>query len=205
MESEVCAKCQSSISKWPNFLLLTRNTSTQIHGILCQAALHQTSIEDIAEQQRKEDETSPTAETARNAIITHFPDFSPYEFWKHISSLFQVAVRSNLQYQKLPREPLVFAFDETDLEHAGKDLFTTDGKKVTLHNCKKKKVFRYATLVALQKGERPLNSRFSSRASGSKTEGYSRNSPQICSRHALKTSLDFNGRRICGDKTYCNI
>ena len=38
-------------------------TSTQIQGVLCQAALHQTSIEDIAGQQRKEHETSPTAET----------------------------------------------------------------------------------------------------------------------------------------------
>ena len=115
-----------------------------------------TSIEDIAEHQRKEHETSPTAEMARNAIIAHFPDFSPYEFGKYISSLFQAAVRSSLQYQKLRREPLVFAFDETDLEYAGKDLFTKDGEKTTLHNRKKKKVFRYATLVALQKGERPL-------------------------------------------------
>ena len=83
-------------------------SSTQIQGILCQAALQQTSIEDIAEQQRKEHETDPTAETVRNAIIAHFEDFSPHEFGKHISSVFQVAVRSSLQYQKLRREPVTF-------------------------------------------------------------------------------------------------
>ena len=135
-------------------------TSTQIQAIFCQATLQQTSLKDIAEQHKKEDETSPTAETARNAIIAHFDDFSPHEFWKHISSLFQAAVSSSLQYQKLRREPVVFAFDETDLEYAGKGLFTKAGKKATLYNRKKKKVFRYATLVALQKGERPLTLAF---------------------------------------------
>ena len=83
-------------------------TSTQIQGTLCQAALHQTSIEDIAEQKRKEDKTSPTAETVRNAIINHFEYFSPDELGEYVSSLFHDTVRSSLQYQKLRREPVIF-------------------------------------------------------------------------------------------------
>ena len=143
--------------------------STQIQRILCQAALQKTSIEDIAEQKRTEDKTSPTAETIRNAIMNHFSNFSPHEFGKYISSLLQAAVMSSPQYQKLRREPIVFAFDETDLEFAGKDLYIKvesktgtkeESKKVTVHNRKKQKVIRYATLVAIQKGERPLTLAF---------------------------------------------
>ena len=143
--------------------------STQIQGILCQAALQKTSIEDIAEQKRTEDKTSPTAETVRNAIIEHFSSFSPYEFGKYISSLLQAAVMSSPQYQKLRRCPLDFGVDETDLEFAGNDLYIQveskpgtkeESKKVTVHNRKKQKVIRYATLVAIQKGERPLTLAF---------------------------------------------
>ena len=139
--------------------------STKIQRILCQATLQKTSIEDIAEQKRTEDKTSPTAETVRNAISTHFATFSPHEFGKYISSLLQAAVMSSPQYQKLRREPIVFAFDETDLEFAGKDLYIQveskpgtkeESKKVTVHNRKKQKVIRYTTLVAIQNGERPL-------------------------------------------------
>ena len=70
--------------------------STQIQRVLCQAALQKTSIENIAEQKRREDKTSPTAETVRNAIIEHFANFSPHEFWKYISSLLQAAVMSSV-------------------------------------------------------------------------------------------------------------
>ena len=174
-------------------------TSTQIQGILCQAALQQTSLEDIAEQYKKEDETSPTAGTARNAIIAHFNDFSPHEFGKHISSLFQAAVSSSPQYQKLRREPVVFAVDETDLEYAEKDLFSKDGKKATLHNRKKKKVFRYATLVALQKGERPLTLAFLPVLLGQKRKDTVATLLKFVAT-ALKASLDFNGWRGCGDR-----
>ena len=143
--------------------------STQIQGILCQAALQKTSIEDIAEQKRTEDKTSPTAETVRNAISEHFANFSPYEFGKYISSLLQAAAMSSPQYQKLRREPIAFVFDETDLEFAGKDLYiqveskpetTAESKKVTVYNRKKQKMIRYATLVGVQNGERPLTLAF---------------------------------------------
>ena len=89
--------------------------STQIQRILCQAALQKTSIEDIAEQKRTEDKTSPTAETVRNAMMNHFANFSPHEFGKYISSLLQATVMSSPQYQKLRRCPLDFVFDETTL------------------------------------------------------------------------------------------
>ena len=134
-------------------------TSTQIQGVLCQTAFQQTSIEDIAEQLRKEHKASPTAETVRNTIISNFADFSPHEFWKYISSLLQAATMSSLQYQKLRREPLVFAFDETNLEYAGENLFTKNEKKVPLYNRKKRKCFA-CFLMALQKGERPLTLAF---------------------------------------------
>ena len=49
----------------------------------------------------------------------------------------------------------------TDLEFAGKGLYIkVESKTVTVHNRKKQKVIRYATLVAIQKGERPLTLAF---------------------------------------------
>ena len=71
---------------------------------------------------------------------------------------------SSLRYQKLRRGPVVFGVDETDLEYAGKDLYiqaeNNEEKKATFYNRKKQKVFRYATLVVIQEGERPLTIAF---------------------------------------------
>ena len=79
---------------------------------------------------------------------------------------------SNSWYHKLRREPLYFDVDETDINYSGEGLLTKDEskteKKGTFYNCKKKKVFRYATLVAIQNGERPLTLAFLSVLPGQK-------------------------------------
>ena len=172
MDAQFTEICKIVVEHFERNQLFASDTkyfpSTQIQGILCQAALQKTSIEDIAEQKRKEDKTSPTAETVRNAIITHFSDFSRYEFGKYISSLLQAAAMSSPQYRKLRRGPVDFSIDETDLEYAGKDLYiqeedkeeNKEKKKVTFYNRKKQKMFRYATLVVNKKGERPLTIAF---------------------------------------------
>ena len=158
MDAQFADICKMLVKHFEATELFTSDTkyftSTQIQGILYQATLQQTSIEDIAEQQKKEDQISPTAQTTRHYCPLRI--FSSYEFGEYVSFLFHDAVRSSLQYQKLPREPVIFAFDETDLEYAEKDIFTKDGEKATLHNRKKKKVIRFATLLGIQKGERPV-------------------------------------------------
>ena len=168
MDSQFTDICKIVVEHFKENHLFASDTkyfsSTQIQAILCQAALQKTSIEDIAEQKRKEDKTSPTAETVRNAIINHFDDFSLYEIGKYISSLLQAAAMSSLRYRKLRRAPVVFGVDETDLEYTGKNLYiqaeNNAEKKATFYNRKKQKVFRYATLVVIQEGERPLTIAF---------------------------------------------
>ena len=201
MDSQFTDICKIVVEHFKENRLFASDTkyfsSTQIHAILCQAALQKTSIED--KQKRKEDKTSPTAETVRNAIINHFDDFSRYEIGKYISSLLQTAAMSSLRYQKLRRGSLALMRLTLNMQER---IFTFKRKTKR----KKRLLSIIARSVSLcDFGGNPrrrasVNHRFSARASGSKTEGYRGNSAQICSGDALKTSSDFNGRRVCSDR-----
>ena len=135
-------------------------TSTQIQETLCKAAQQKTSIEDIAEQKRKEDKTIPTVERYRTQLLPTLSTFHGMNLGSIFLLFFKLLPYQVLSIKSYDGRPLTFGVDETDLEYAGKGLYHKKGKKATFYKHKKQKVFRYATLVAIQKGERPLTLAF---------------------------------------------
>ena len=139
-------------------MLLTQNILLRPKFKGSSAKRHSSKPQLRTEHRKKEHKTNPTAETVRNTIIGHFTDFSPYEFEKYISSLLQAAVKSSVS--KITRGPLVFAFMRLTLSMQERTFLSRMGRRLLCIIAKKKKAFRYATLVALQKGERLLTLAF---------------------------------------------